>query len=333
MEEEKDKRLPGVLLTFLFLYFYIVLRSLWDYSFMLIEWGEDHFLMHGLEDSLIALALNAVAWTYALIAVVSALTHNKGAVAALRWSVFFMLGISALELLSMASDLRALLTSTFKIFRVLFLLIFYIYLWCNKSLSAIYPKKERKLTWISMTGIIIFACTLGCAIYGGYSYSQETKYDDYFDENIAGKLRGDTLYLSCGIIRIPQGMSVDSLTQYHDLITASIKGDKIWAVAIGDLAEEKTIRQHYINCTMLRPGEDCDIFDISNATSDTIGDNPTYLTKGKVISDGDTLDWRMMSIFDARSLRTVSMALMSDSIDADSAIRKLAEHVTFGKME
>lgn len=333
MEEEKDKRLPGVLLTFLFLYFYIVMRSLWDYSFMLIEWGEDHFLMHGLKDSLIAMALNAVAWTYALIAVVGALTHNKGAVAALRWSVFFMLGISALELLSLASDLRALLTSTFKIFRVLFLLIFYIYLWRAKSLSAIYPKEERKLTWFSATGIIIFACTLGSAIYGSYFYSQETKHDNYFDENIAGKLKGDSLYLSCGILRIPQGMYVDSLAPYHDIISASIKGDKIWAVAIGDLAEEKTIRQHYINCRMLRPGKDDDIFDISNATSDTISGNPTYLTKGRVVSDGDTLDWRMMSIFDAGSLRTVSLALISDSIDADSAIRKLAEHVTFGKKE
>lgn len=331
MEAKEEKRLPGVLLTFLFIYFYVIARSIWDYGSMLMEWGEDHFIINGALESWGTLALNLIAWTYALISLVAALYHHRGCVAALRWSVFFMLGIAGLEILGLVPDLRALLTSTFKLFRFLFLLTFYLYLWLSKSLSTVYPKRLRKYTWIPVIGLAVFTLSLCGLCYAGYRSHQETKYDNYFDEDKAGTIKGDSLFLSCGTICLSNGFNVDSLASHKGLHIAKITGEHCYAVAMGDIMDECSLRQHYMNCRQMMPVKERDFLNVENAKLLTVKGYQSYLSAGRVVSEKDTLDWRMISVFDSISHQGVGISLLSDSINADEAIKKLAQGVRFYK--
>lgn len=333
MEAKEEKRLPGVLLTFLFIYFYVIVRSIWDYGSMLVEWGEDHFIINGALESWGTLVLNLIAWTYALISLVAALYHHRGCVATLRWSVFFILGIAGLEILGLVPDIRALLTSTFKLFRFLFLLIFYIYLWTSKSVSTVYPKGLRKFTWIPAVGLAVFLLSLCGLFYAGYRAHQETRFDNYFDDEQAGTIKGDSLFLSCGAICLPKGYTVDSIAIHKGLYIAKITSEHCYAVAMGDIMDERSLRQHYMNCRQIMPVKERDFLRVENATPLTVKGYQSYLSAGMVVSEKDTLDWRMISVFDSISHQGIGISLLSDSINADEAIKKLANGVRFYKSE
>lgn len=323
--EEKKDILPTGILTFLFIYFYVILRSIWDYGVMLYDWGDDYFIINSPVEVWSTLILQTIGWCYALISIVYALLRDKGAIKALRWSVFFILGLSALDLLSMLPDIKGLLVSIFKMFRLLFLVVFYIYLWRSKSIRNTFPKSERKTNWIVWTGWLIFiGGVVGCGFLG-YKQHEETKYDEYFDGSLAGKLKGDSLYLDAGIIVIPKDWNVDSIAERQNLKFASIRRSNGWIIATSDIADKKGLEHHNLESRRLVPCSDTDILMVENAVPEGNG----FITRGTIRFDGDTLDWRMATVYDSQSDRYVSMSMLSDSIDAEKTIHSFIKGITF----
>ena len=160
-KEERSTKLTGWFLTLLFIYFYVIAHFIWESAMGLFAWGKASVIVQDFSERIVPLALEVFALVYGIIAVYQAMKHNRGSVAALRWSVVFMLVIAIERILNVRPDIEAFVGSAFKFVVFLYLLIFLIYLFRGKSIRRMFPKEDRKNTVIVRVAWIIALAAFG----------------------------------------------------------------------------------------------------------------------------------------------------------------------------
>ena len=293
----------------------------------LFAWGKASVIVQDFSERIVPLALEAFALVYGIIAVYQAMKHNRGSVAALRWSVVFMLVIAIERILNVRPDVKAFVGSAFKFVVLLYLLIFLIYLFRAKSIRRMFPKEDRKNTAIVWVAWIIALAAFGWNGYLGYSTLTERVLASPFRE--AGRVIGKTVITDYATLEIPDGWRVDTIIKVQNLQMDSIISDRKWLVFRSQLGAEEDIREHLLNSVMTLGADDDDFVSQDETVPISINGGNAYISRFTKKEGKDTVKCAFASVFDPQTKRNATLMLMSDSVTSDNELRLLMERVSF----
>ena len=323
-KEEWSTKLTGRLLTLLFIYFYAIVHFMWDSAMELFAWGKASVIVQDFSEWIVPLVLEVFALVYGIIAVYQAMKHNRGSVAALRWSVVFMLVIAIERILNVRPDVKAFVGSAFKFVVFLYLLIFLIYLFRAKSIRRMFPKEDRKNTAIVWAARIIALAAFG---WNGYRTLTEHVHASPFKE--AGSVMGKTVIIDYATLEIPDGWRVDTIIKVQNLQMDSIISDRKWLVFQSQLGAEEDIREHLLNSVMTLGADDDDFVSQDGTVPISINGGNAYISRFTKKEGKDTVKCAFASVFDPQTKRNATLMLMSDSVTSDNELRLLMERVSF----
>lgn len=326
-KEESSTKLTGWFLTLLFIYFCVIVYSLWDIAMRWLAWGKAYIIMHDVSEWIVPLALTVAALIYGIIAVYQAMKHNRGSVAALRWGVVFMLVIVIGSILKTLPDMKAFIGSASKFVVFLYLLIFLIYLFRAKSIRRMFPKEGRKNTAIVWWAWIIDLAALGWWGYCVYGACHERILASPFEE--AGSVKDKTVIIDYATFEIPDGWRVDTIVKVQNLQAASIVGERKWLVFQSQLGHEEDIREHLLNSTRTLGIDDDDFVSQDETASVRINGGDAYVSRFTKKEGRDTVMCAFASLFDSQTKRNATLMLESDSLMSMAELKLLMGKVSF----
>ena len=141
MENEEDPtKLTGGFLTFLFIYFYVIIRSVWAFWTEFSPLKADYFIVNNQDEAIIMLCAIGISAMLGIISILMVIWRKMYALAILRLSVIFMLAYSLADLFIRMYGFYSTFDNILKLARPAFLLIFTIYL-CRRSFN---PNRVNK---------------------------------------------------------------------------------------------------------------------------------------------------------------------------------------------
>lgn len=331
MEKEiNERKVPGfVLSTFLFLFFYLLIRTVYQdvpkmyYDMMDATLAEDEPVIF----SLVLACLDIVMLCLSFWSIIRLLKGKPDGITCVRWALGLNLIVVLFQLFQSLGRIITIhwMYALSPVLQLVFTILFLIYLRRANSVKQLYPTSERRFSpggWVWLFFFVLCVCSFSYIFYSNYKVEKQSKKinssslvipkDSYSDGYVLFKSNSDWIQSEKEL------MDVEFMTQ--EVISWQTTNDSISKYVLSGVSPKRR-HSDFMSILLQSLPEEQKYFCGEVSTCDTIiNDDQYYLDQYQYLTDSIPYLWTFSVRFDSKSHKFC--ALSNYGIQSDAQIDK-----------